>query len=213
MDWKDLAGTLIKAGAPLIGNAIAGPLGGTIGNVLGGLIASQLGVEATPEAVQGAIDTRPAAEITDKLRAADAEAANKWTFLTESAKAQAEVAKVQTEAVNETIRVEAQAAVAAGDGWLGKWRGIHAWELTLECPFWAGMIIYSVLWGGGTAINELTSATAVIMSYWGARFGVLGVHVWQGSNERQAAIHGGAAVPNDKTEAIVAAVLKKIGKR
>ena len=31
MDWKDLAGTLVKAGAPIIGTAIGGPIGGTIG--------------------------------------------------------------------------------------------------------------------------------------------------------------------------------------
>jgi hypothetical protein len=34
----------------------------------------------------------------------------------------------------------------------------------------------------------LSLATPILTIYFGARFGVLGVHVWQGSNERQAAI-------------------------
>jgi hypothetical protein len=187
MDWKDLAGKVIAAGAPSVGGALFGPLGKAAGEIL----ASVLGVPATPEAVGAAIDKAN----PDQIASAD----NQWTVAIEEMKAQAEVAKSQVQAVNETIRAE----VAVGDGWLGKWRGIHAWELTAECPFWAGALLYAIFSPAKeTNVSDAIQLSGLIMAWWGARFGVLGVHVWQGSNERQAAITGGA----------MPGVLKQIGK-
>ena len=52
MDWSDLAKTVIALGAPVIGQALAGPLGAAAGH----LLAQALGVsEATPPAVNAAI--------------------------------------------------------------------------------------------------------------------------------------------------------------
>ena len=48
MDWKGISGSLIKAGAPIIGSALGGPLGGLIGSGLGDVLANALGVEPTP---------------------------------------------------------------------------------------------------------------------------------------------------------------------
>lgn len=59
MNWTDLAGTLIRNGAPTIGGALGGPVGGQIGGVLGGVIADVLGVPATPEAVNDALQDNP----------------------------------------------------------------------------------------------------------------------------------------------------------
>ncbi|MGD9631639.1 MAG: hypothetical protein AB7V18_20570 [Pyrinomonadaceae bacterium] len=188
-DWKSLGGSLIKAGAPIIGSALGGPLGGLIGSGLGDVLASALGVEATPEAVSNAIVNGDPATVSAALSAADQKAIAEYSYLTELAKAQADVDKTQIEAVNETIRVEAQAAAARPDGWWGNWRTIMAYELTIECPFWAGLIAYCVVAG---KMNELIGATSILVTWWGARFGVLGVHVWTGSNERQTAITGQA---------------------
>lgn len=101
MDWKDLAGTLIRAGAPIIGTALGGPLGGTIGGVAGKIIADALGVEATPEAVETAIRTDPAGA-SAALSNADAQ----WQALAEMAKADAADRTAQSQAINETIRDE-----------------------------------------------------------------------------------------------------------
>jgi hypothetical protein len=102
MDWKDLAGTLIKTGAPLIGTALGGPLGGTIGGFAGKLVADALGVEATPEAVSAAVAADPAGA-ADKLANADAQ----WQAMAEIAKADAADRTGQSQAINETIRAEA----------------------------------------------------------------------------------------------------------
>jgi len=74
MDWKDLAGTLAKAGAPIIGAALGGPIGGTIGGIVGKFIAEALGVEETPEAVNNAIQTGDPATVNAALASADAQA-------------------------------------------------------------------------------------------------------------------------------------------
>src|SRR5438270_832061 len=78
MDWKDLAGTLAKAGAPIIGTALGGPIGGMIGGALGNVIATALGTEATPEAVNDAVTKGDPQVIAAKLNAAEAEAQAKW---------------------------------------------------------------------------------------------------------------------------------------
>lgn len=90
MDWKDIGGQLIRAGAPIIGGAIGGPIGGMIGGGLGNILANALGVEETPEAVDKAIRETPPDVLTAKLSAAEAEAQAKWPALAEMVKAQEE---------------------------------------------------------------------------------------------------------------------------
>ena len=107
MDWKDLAGTLIKTGAPIIGGALGGPLGATVGGFAGKLIADALGVEATPEAVSEAIRNDPLA--AEKLVNADAQ----WQAMAEIAKADATDRTEQSKAINETQRSE----IASGVSW------------------------------------------------------------------------------------------------
>jgi hypothetical protein len=192
MEWKQLAGTLIAKGAPtlgqLIGEFIPVPFGGSLATWALNKLAEALGVEATPEAVDEAINTRPASEVNAAIESAEREAIARWQALADIAKAQADVGTAQVVAVNDAIKAETNARAASGDGLLGQWRGFHAWELTIECPFWSACFIYGIMFGSGSVINELSLATPILTIYFGARFGVLGVHVWQGSNERQAAI-------------------------
>ncbi len=57
---NDLIQSLIKAGAPLLGTVIGGPVGTLAGAAIGAL-AEALGTQATPEAVKTAIETTPGA--------------------------------------------------------------------------------------------------------------------------------------------------------
>jgi hypothetical protein len=90
MDWRDIAGKLAQAGAPIIGGALGGPIGGLIGSAIGNVVADALGVEPTPEAVDKAIATTPPEVLVAKLSAAEAEAQAKWPALAEMVKAQEE---------------------------------------------------------------------------------------------------------------------------
>jgi hypothetical protein len=188
MDWKDVIGPVIAAGAPVLGQMLGSllpvPGGGALGEWAGRRIAEALGVAPTPAAVDAAIKASTNDVVSAKLAAAEADASAKWTALAEIARAEAEFGKAQVEAVNEAIKQE----VAKGDGLLGKWRGVHAWELTAECPIIIGALLYVIVSGDAVAINAFAGLSGLIITYLGARFSVLGVHVWQGSNERQAAI-------------------------
>lgn len=188
MDWKDIAGPLASIGAPTLGKILGGlipiPGGAVLGEWAGNAVAEALGVPATPAAVNDAIANDPAGAAA-ALNKVESEASAKWQAQADIAKAQAEVGKAQVEQVNETIRAE----VSRPDGWWGNWRSILAYELALECPLWAALIIYSVAIDK-QGIGDLVQASGLIMTWWGARFGVLGVHVWTGSNERQVAMTG-----------------------
>lgn len=64
---NDLVQALIKAGAPLLGTVIGGPVGTVAGAAIGAL-AEALGTQPTPEAVKTAIETKPdAGVIVQKL--------------------------------------------------------------------------------------------------------------------------------------------------
>lgn len=141
MNWQDLGGSLIKAGAPILGNALGGPLGGMIGGVL----ANALGVDATPEAVDTAIKTTPAGELASKLSAAEAEAAAKWPALAEIARAEADAAARALAETAATMRAEA----VAGDPVQRWWRPLYAFELTAECALVWAIAIGDLMAGGG----------------------------------------------------------------
>lgn len=66
---NDLIQSLIKAGAPILGTVIGGPVGTLAGAAIGAL-AEALGTPATPEAVQAAIEAKPdAAAIVRQVEA------------------------------------------------------------------------------------------------------------------------------------------------
>lgn len=75
-------------------------------------------------------------------------------------------------------------AAAAGDGWWGKWRGVQAWELTIETPVVVICILISVMRGDAFVVDALVKLVPVITIYLTARYAVLGVHVYRGSIER-----------------------------
>lgn len=102
MDWGNLAGTLIGAGAPILGRLIGGTLlpigGGEIGAAIGSKLAAAFGVESTPEAVNKALATEDPSVTIEKLKGIEAEAAARWPALAQMAVAQQEAETAQFQA-------------------------------------------------------------------------------------------------------------------
>ncbi|ALK08964.1 3TM-type holin [Blastochloris viridis] len=186
MNWQDLGGALVKAGAPIIGRALGGPLGGMIGDSIGGVIADALGVEPTPDAVDKALEETPADTLGPKLSAAEAEAQAKWPALADIAKADAEAQAQALGETNETMRIEA----VSGDVVQRWWRPIYAFELTLECAVCWALAMWDLAFGAGKIAAWAVNASGLLSLYWGARFGVLGVYVNGRSREKEAALTG-----------------------
>jgi hypothetical protein len=83
----------------------------------------------------------------------------------------------------------------------------YAWELTLECgALWA--VLLHEFWTGDVAtINALIGATTLLVTYWGFRFGVLGVYVSGRTREKLGPLTG--QDQGSMLDRLVKAVVKK----
>jgi hypothetical protein len=192
MDWTDLVTPLIKLGAPLLGEALGGPLGAAAGKI----VADAFGAaEATPEAVNAAIAKADPTGAAIIARAAE----DKWLA------ALADIGKAQVTEIGETMRAEA----ASGDALQRWWRPLYALELSMfECPAFAITLLHALWTGHEVGINGLVNLSGLLMAYFAARFGVLGVYVTSQSRENQAALTGTAA-PSLIGQAVRAVVKRK----
>jgi hypothetical protein len=189
MDWGDLGKQVIALGAPMLGTALGGPLGGVAGEILARAVGS---VRFTPAAVQSAL---PAADPT-KLAEAEAQ----WA---EMIRAEAETQRMAIAETQATIRAE----IASDDVVQRWWRPLYAFELTFECAALWIVLVHEFWTGDIQTINALVGATALLVTYWGFRFGVLGVYVSGRTREKVSAVTGQDAP--GAIERLVKAVVKK----
>jgi hypothetical protein len=159
-DWGELAAKVIGLGAPFLGGALGGPLGAAAGK----LLANALGAaEPTPTAVDAALSADPNAAAV-----AARQAERDWLT------ALAEIGKTQVSEVGATQRAE----IVSDDALQRWWRPVYALELSLlECPAFALTLLHALWVGHETAINGFANLSALLMAYFCARFGVLGVYV------------------------------------
>jgi hypothetical protein len=174
VDWSDIASKVIGLGAPILGSALGGPIGAAAGNIL----AEALGApESTPTAVGTTLSSIDPAVAAAAARQAESE----WLD------ALAEIGKTQVSEVAQTQRAE----LVSGDLVQRWWRPIYALELSLlECPAFALTMLHALWMGHEAGINGFASLSALWMTYFGARFGVLGVYVSGRTREKQAAATG-----------------------
>jgi hypothetical protein len=193
LDWSDLAAKVIGLGAPILGGALGGPLGAAAGKLLADALGAQ---EPTPAAVNAALDA-PGADPTAAAEAAQ-RAESEWLT------ALAEVGKAQVAEIGATQRAE----LVSGDPLQRWWRPLYALELSLvECPAFMLALLHALWFGQEAGIAGFASLSALFMTYFGARFGVLGVYVTGRSREKQASATG--ELPPSLIGEIVKAVVKK----
>jgi hypothetical protein len=185
MDWSDLAQQVISLGAPMLGT----PLGGAAGEILAKALGS---ASSTPAAVQTVLPT------SDPAKLAEAEA--RWTELI---RAEAETQRTAISETQATIRAES----ASEDPVQRWWRPFYALELTLECAALWSVLVHEFWTGDIQTINALIAATTLLATYWGFRFGVLGVYISGRTREKVSAATGEDAP--GILERMVKAVVKK----
>ena len=159
MDWGDIARQVIGLGAPILGTALGGPLGGAAGKILADVVGA---TDATPEAVGKALATSG----EDRI----AQAENAWM---EAIRAEADAARGSVAETQATMRAE----LGSEDALQRWWRPLYAFELTFECAALWAVLVHEFWTGDMSAINALIGATGLLVSYWGFRFGVLGVYI------------------------------------
>lgn len=201
MQWKDLAGKLVKAGAPIIGTAIGGPFGGIIGGALGSVLASALGTDETPEAIDAALSNTPPDVLAGKLAAAESEAAAKWPALAEMVKAEAEDRTAQSQAINETIRKE----IGRVSWW--HWRHLLGYAVLawVACPL--PIILYHMAVGNLPILNGVVAALVSLIPLIGIAAALNGYVA--GDTTRQKITAATGEVPPTMTETIKTAIKRK----
>jgi hypothetical protein len=177
MDWSELARQVIALGAPMLGAALGGPLGGAAGRILAEVVGA---ANATPEAVGKVLPTCS----PDKI----AQAESNWA---EMIRAEAEAQRGAIAETQATIRAE----LISEDPLQRWWRPLYAFELTLECAALWAVLVHEFWAGNMTIINALIGATGLLVSYWGFRFGVLGVYV-SGRTREKVSFATGQDVPS-----------------
>ncbi len=172
MEWSDVAKQVIALGAPILGTALGGPLGGAAGKILAEVVGA---ASATPRDVSAALPSCP----VDRI----AEAENRWA---DAIRAEAEAQRTSVAETQQTIRAE----IASDDLVQRWWRPFYAVELTLECAALWAVLVHEFWTGDLQTINALVAATALLVAYWGFRFGVLGVYISGRTREKVSAVTG-----------------------
>lgn len=192
LNWGDLASRVIGLGAPALGGALGGPLGAAAGKIL----ADALGAaEATPAAVGSVLTDADASFAAEAAMKAESE----WLA------ALAEIGKAQVAEVGLTQRAE----MTSEDRLQRWWRPLYALELSLlECPAFVLTLLHALWLGHEPGINGFASLSAMLMTYFCARFGVLGVYVSGRTREKQATATGELS-PSLIAEMVRALVKKK----
>jgi hypothetical protein len=186
MNWTDLIGPLAKLGAPMIGGALGGPFGAVAGKILAEAFSAH---DASPTAVQQAMEGLDPASAAQMAQAAE----DRWLA------ALAEIGRAQVAEVGQTMRAEA----TSGDLLQRWWRPLYALELSMiECPAFALTLLRALWTGHDAGINGFALLSGLLIAYFGARFGVLGVYVAGRSREKLSATGGRA--PSLVAEAVKA---------
>ena len=100
-----------------------------------------------------------------------------------------------------------RAEMASEDPLQRWWRPLYALELSLlECPAFALTLLHALWVGHEAGIGGFANLSALLMTYFGARFGVLGVYVTGRTREKQAGATG--QLPPSLIDALLKAVVK-----
>lgn len=201
MDWKDIAGKLVQAGAPIIGGALGGPIGGMIGGAIGNVVANALGVENTPEAVEKAINERDPAVVVAQLSAAEAEAQAKWPALAEIAKAEAEDRTSQSEAINLTMRAELKTIGA----W--HWRHLLGYAVLYQTVVFTTLAAYLILIADIKRVEVFIALLTASVVPMGGIYALLGYVAKSNENMKIAAVTG------EKPPSVVSTIAKAVVKK
>ena len=95
--------------------------------------------------------------------------------------------------------------MVSGDVLQRWWRPIYALELSLvECPGFALTLLHALWTGNQAGITGFANLSALLMAYFAARFGVLGVYVSGRTREKQS-LATGQPVPGVVAQAVKAA--------
>jgi hypothetical protein len=204
MDWIQVGLQIAKLGLPLLGGALGGPIGAGVGSI----VARALGAADSPDAVASALAGTPPEVLVQKLKSAEAE----FVALID---AQAKVAIAASADVAGSMKAEL-IPIGEEPGWFGMfqrgWRPLFAYELLIECAAMAAIFGHEIWTGDFKTITAMSQFQLFTSTYFGLRFGVLGVFGIGRSNEKVAAINAqSGGIDTGLIGGIISEVMKRLG--
>ncbi len=172
MTWQDV-GKIASKFAPLVGTALAGPLGTGIGTI----IAAEFGVDPVPDKVAQAIQADPQAA----LKLGEIESNNKLEL--QKALIAAQVAQMQEEtkqqqAVNQTMQVEAQSQKWYVAGWRPYWGFVSGTAFLVVCTFVCYLGYRAVIVKDFSCLSVLPTLIGAFSALFAIPGAILGVTAW-----------------------------------
>lgn len=176
MELKNFGDSLLAAGAPVLKSIVEKSIGGIGGKLAGAAIdalAEALGTQATPEAIETEIRTNPT-KAAEKIRTVESEFK---TDLSRIAEANRDVMRGYQEVLLKD---------AATEGWLAsRWRPIFALAFTV-CFVMIAVTVCRGIWIG--QLQGVEAVTGLLITMLAAGCAVLGVQIWQRSEEKKAGV-------------------------
>lgn len=190
MDWFSIA----KAVAPLA-PTLGGILGGFIpfpgaaaaGQAIGGVIARQLGVPATPQAVNDALARMTHEEKIAALNAATERARIEVQGFVEAEKQYFETMRVAIGETGETMRLE---LLPENRHWFYTgWRPTAGWIFDVFAAIFGGVLVWATLLGvsgNSTPLKTISDSWPIYAAFFGILAAMVGVYVIGRSQEKTA---------------------------
>ena len=199
MDWLSVA-KVIAPLAPTLGSVLGGlipfPGGSLIGQTIGNVIARQLGVEATPQAVNDALARMTHEEKLAALQAATERARIEVQGFVEAERQYFETMRAALAETGQTMREEIS---PENRHWFYTgWRPAAGWIFDVYASVYGVIIVWALfraMTGDAAALKALTDGWPVILAHLGLLAAMVGVYVIGRSQEKAKAIESAAVTP------------------
>ena len=176
MNLKSLGDRLLEAGAPVLKSVVESAIGGIGGKLAGAAIdalADSLQTDPTPEAIVAAIEKDPAGS-APLVRQVEVEIKSDLSRI-------AEANRDIMRGYQEVLLADAQQ-----EGWLAqRWRPIFALAFTFSFVMIAVTVCRGI-WIG--QLQGVEAVTGLLITMLAAGCAVLGVQIWQRSEEKKAGV-------------------------
>lgn len=191
-EWKDIGKKIIGMGAPVLGAALLGPAGGA---AAGALVAKLFGADATPSAIDAAIQADPNAII--KLKELEYKHEERFAEIAlDHARLENEKELGVVLEVNKTMREESKSEHWPQWAWRPYWGFVSGTAFLVVCIF-IGILAYKSISSDVAVASNTIGSIPIIIGAYASLFSIagaiLGITAW-GRNKLKEKVAGAGKI-------------------
>lgn len=203
--WKPIGGKLALMGLPILAKIIDGELNRIpiVGSLIDAehierigrmAIAKVLGVEATPEAIDNAMESQPTSEVQAKLNGLQENLTARYDALKDIFKSEDETSVAMAQISSTAYMDRARAEAGSNNPIATLYRTIALWGTTGAFLYLVTLVLYAVTFGGDI-LDHVVKAETLVYSMFAAFVGILFGHFLTRAQERKALLAPPPATP------------------